>query len=278
MKLLRTIRLDPSDTFVFERAAEPGEWAVSGAFMFAELETDALEGKARAAFRSGFLGVASLGWSTLVQIVEAGEDERAALVETLAMQLQERLGAPDVATARAAAAVIDARVGSLGLRTKPEKAADLYVTPAGRASTDWADARGTSSIPFVGTAVLATGTVALNRKKLRGVLRELERRAFRSAATVSRSDQAAVGRAVCSALNQAIARAPGPLQHASAPLLLGAVTDRGQLAQVDYWLARTVVRAVTGDAGVKALRQVPYRRVREEWGLVSLEHARNTRA
>ena len=33
MKLLRTIRLDPSDTFVFERAAEPGEWAVSGAFM-----------------------------------------------------------------------------------------------------------------------------------------------------------------------------------------------------------------------------------------------------
>ena len=31
VKLLRTIRLDPSDTFVFERAAEPGEWAVSGA-------------------------------------------------------------------------------------------------------------------------------------------------------------------------------------------------------------------------------------------------------
>jgi len=34
MKLLRAIRLDPSDTFVFERVAEPGEWAVSGAFMF----------------------------------------------------------------------------------------------------------------------------------------------------------------------------------------------------------------------------------------------------
>ena len=34
VKLLRTIRLDPSDTFVFERAAEPGEWAVSGSFVF----------------------------------------------------------------------------------------------------------------------------------------------------------------------------------------------------------------------------------------------------
>ena len=32
-----------------------------------------LEGKARAAFRSGFLGIDSLGWSTLVQVVEASE-------------------------------------------------------------------------------------------------------------------------------------------------------------------------------------------------------------
>ena len=103
MKLLRTIRLDPSDTFVFERAADPGEWAVSGAFMFAHADPDALEGKSRAAFRGGFLGVNSLGWSTLAQIVEASEADRDALVETLARQLYERLGAPDLAAARAAA-------------------------------------------------------------------------------------------------------------------------------------------------------------------------------
>jgi hypothetical protein len=103
VKLIRTIRLDPSDTFVFERAAEPGEWAVSGGFVFFGADPDILSGKARAAFRSGFLGVASLGWSTLVQIVEASERERAALVDALAQRLVERFGAPDVATARAAA-------------------------------------------------------------------------------------------------------------------------------------------------------------------------------
>jgi Family of unknown function (DUF6505) len=103
MKLLRTIRLDPSDTFVFERAAEPGEWAVSGASMFANDDPDALHGKRRAAFRSGFLGVPSLGWSTLVQIVEANAEDRAALVEMLAQQLHARLGAPDMAVARTAA-------------------------------------------------------------------------------------------------------------------------------------------------------------------------------
>jgi hypothetical protein len=103
VKLLRTIRLDPSDTFVFERAAEPGEWAVSGAFMFWDRDPAVLEGKERAAFRGGFLGVASFGWSTLVQIVVAREQDRAALVAALARQLMERLGAPGHAEARVAA-------------------------------------------------------------------------------------------------------------------------------------------------------------------------------
>ena len=103
MKLLRTIRLDVSDTFVFEKAAEPGEWAVSGAFAFWDRDPSALEGKARSAFRGGFLGVASLGWSTLVQIVEASEDDRLAVIDTLAKQLVANFGAPTIADARAAA-------------------------------------------------------------------------------------------------------------------------------------------------------------------------------
>jgi hypothetical protein len=103
VKLIRTIRLDPSDTFVFERAAEPGEWAVSGAFVFWNDDVAKLEGKARSAFRGAFLGVESLGWSTLVQIVEASEADRAALVERLAQQLVAQFGAPDIGAARAAA-------------------------------------------------------------------------------------------------------------------------------------------------------------------------------
>ena len=103
MKLLRTIALDPSDTFVFDAAADPGEWAVSGAFRFCDQDPAKLAGKARAAFRSGFLGVKSWGWSTLTQIVPATEDDCRALIELLARQLVDRFGAPDVATARAAA-------------------------------------------------------------------------------------------------------------------------------------------------------------------------------
>lgn len=103
MKLLRTIALDRSDTFVFDVAAEPGDWAVSGAFRFCDRDPAKLSGNERSAFRSGFLGVRSWGWSTLAQIVHATEDDRRTLMELLANQLIERFGAPDLAAARLAA-------------------------------------------------------------------------------------------------------------------------------------------------------------------------------
>jgi hypothetical protein len=103
LKLLRTIALDPSDTFVFDVPAEPGDWAVSGAFRFCDRDPAKLSGKDRSAFRSGFLGVESWGWSTLAQIVQATDDDRRTLLELLARQLVEQCGAPDLATARLAA-------------------------------------------------------------------------------------------------------------------------------------------------------------------------------
>lgn len=103
MKLLRTIRLDPSDAFVFTRAAEPGEWAVAGTFLFWEQPLDGLIGKERAAFRSGLLGIESFGWSTLTTIVEVTEPEFEAAVERFAAQLVARCGAPSLEAARDAA-------------------------------------------------------------------------------------------------------------------------------------------------------------------------------
>jgi hypothetical protein len=95
--------MDSSDTFVFEKAAGPGEWAVSGAFAFTRLDPATLAGKARAAFRGGFLGLDSLGWSTLAQIVEASERDRLIATDMLTRHLVENFGAPDLATARPAA-------------------------------------------------------------------------------------------------------------------------------------------------------------------------------
>ena len=101
--LPRTIRLDPSDTVVFAHAAEPGEWAVPGTFIFAGRDPESLGRKEQVAFRSGFLGIDSFGYSTLVVVQQASPAEREAAIGRLARQLVEKLGAPDERTARPAA-------------------------------------------------------------------------------------------------------------------------------------------------------------------------------
>lgn len=102
-KLPRTLRLDPSDTVIFEQPAEPGEWAVPGSFEFWDEDPAALSGKRRQAFRGGFLGLASFGWSTLVEVAEVTAEQREAAIAALTTHIRSRHGAPDEATARRAA-------------------------------------------------------------------------------------------------------------------------------------------------------------------------------
>lgn len=96
MKLLRTVRFDASDTFVFERAAEPDEWAVSGAFAFAHLTASEVTGKSRQAFSNGFLGLASFGRSTFATVSEASTAECNTAEQALARHFFAAWGAPSL--------------------------------------------------------------------------------------------------------------------------------------------------------------------------------------
>lgn len=100
MKLARTIRFDDSDENVFERTAQPDEWAISGAFEFSNWSETDLTGKARQAFVNGWLGLESFGRSTFVAVAEITESEFARAVEDLARHFVEHFGAPDVDAAR----------------------------------------------------------------------------------------------------------------------------------------------------------------------------------
>ncbi|HET6519674.1 MAG TPA: DUF6505 family protein [Geminicoccaceae bacterium] len=99
MRLPRTIRFDDSDERVFERAAAPDEWAVSGAFAFADADPAAVTGGARQAFANGFLGTASFGWSTFVAVAGIAPDEFEQVVRALAAHFVARYGAPGIAAA-----------------------------------------------------------------------------------------------------------------------------------------------------------------------------------
>lgn len=100
MNLARVIRLDESDTEVYDPVAEPGEWAIPGTFAFSNWTEAELVGPARQAFAHGWLGLESFGRASVVAVAPITEAERDALVERLAWWFTEAWGAPHMDAAR----------------------------------------------------------------------------------------------------------------------------------------------------------------------------------
>ena len=182
---------------------------------------------------------------------------------------------PEAELAREAVRVSDAQLDALGLTVNEKKRRTLYLTPPGRPSVDWPEAAGSSGVPFLGTRISADGTIGLDEKKVRGLLRELDRRVQTTVRTLNGADPDRTGRAVCSVVNQALDPRSALTQENSAIALRRVVTDRQQLEQLDYWIARTVVKGLSGRRNARAFREIPYRKLRSEWGLISLVAARN---
>ncbi len=108
MKLAKTIQLDVSDSHVFERPAEVGEWAITGTFAFVDSDPAAWSGKQQLAFSAAWLGIGSFGYSTFVQVAALSTHEYEQAVRTLALHLAEFYNAPSrEAAARAARQEID---------------------------------------------------------------------------------------------------------------------------------------------------------------------------
>lgn len=112
-KLPRTIRMDASDVNVFDRAAEPGEWAVTGTFNFVDDMPDDMPRKRKLAFASGWLGVDSFGWSTLVQVAHADDEAYELVIRAVASHLFQDYGAPGMVEALDAARGVVDEVASL---------------------------------------------------------------------------------------------------------------------------------------------------------------------
>ena len=111
MKLARTIRLDVSDTNAFTAVAEPGEWAITGTFAFADIDPSALINKDKIEFREGWMGTETFGRSTFVQVTTIAQAHYEETVRRLAGHIFESYGAPGMIDAlKAARAEVDEMV------------------------------------------------------------------------------------------------------------------------------------------------------------------------
>lgn len=183
---------------------------------------------------------------------------------------------PEAAVVREAAATIDEHVERLGLSTQSDKDENFVLTGAGRPAAAWPDARPATSVGFLGAEVTAHGTIGLKTDKLRPFVRDLAARAKRANRAMSDRDEDARGRAVCAAVNESLdLRSTTSHQSTATNLIRRVVTDRGQLRDLDQRIAGAVRVALTGSDDVRVMRRLPNRKLRHDWGLISLEHARN---
>jgi len=159
----------------------------------------------------------------------------------------------------------------LELQANEKKTMKCFFNGAGKSEGSF---KGANYIEFLGLQIAFDGTAMLKNEKLRELYSNITIRAKATAAATAHYTPDERGRALCEMLNSVFDAEHG-MAHPIARLMTGVINDRKQLRQIDYWLARLVLQYALGEEGVKAFRSVPYRKIREEWHLRSLEYARN---
>ncbi|MCY4540895.1 MAG: DUF6505 family protein [Rhodobacteraceae bacterium] len=96
MKFSRAIHFDESDRNTYFNSARTGEWCIPGSFEFSNWSRIDLQGKARQAFASGWLGLETFGRVTFVAVTTIEPLEIDSLVRALARHFVEFYGAPTV--------------------------------------------------------------------------------------------------------------------------------------------------------------------------------------
>lgn len=180
---------------------------------------------------------------------------------------------PDARVAHEASEILDSELQSLRLSVNATKGLSLFFNGAGRSSPDqeW---QGTNRIPFLGCSVDFSGTIALSDEKCHDLMTDLKSRS--RAILKHTGDRCRTGQInlVCATVNEALE--PTSINpHKVAILLRNAVTDRNQLADLDYRVALMIAELLSGHRGPRAFRHVSIERLRTRHGLLSLLHQRN---
>ena len=175
---------------------------------------------------------------------------------------------------REAKATLEKILAERGLRPNEKKLRIYFWNGAPRASLAWAETTPARHIAFLGASIGFDATVALAPDKWRVLLRDVRDRIRRSAKLLEEEKTKKRARVLARIVNAAF-DVTSPLSLAHAPMTLDLVSDRGQLAELDYLLALWIAEAASGRRGPRAFREVPYRWLRTEAKLRSRVVARN---
>lgn len=177
----------------------------------------------------------------------------------------------DLKTFQQTVEVIDSILTTLSLRKNTVKTKAVFFNAAGREKDG---VKGSNVVEYLGMQLHFDGTAALIAEKQRDVLSDIQERLKLTASQIKTHPLEERGRLLCDVVNQALN--PGnAFVNPYAMALRKLVNHRGQLKDIDYQIARLVVKVLTGDSSVKQFRNIPIKKLRTDWHLVSLEYIRN---
>ena len=175
---------------------------------------------------------------------------------------------------REARSLLEAILARRGLEPNRKKLRILYWNGAARPAPGWPEALGVRDLPFLGAAVRFDGTIGLSSAKWTSLLRELHARIERTSRLLLADSPKTRAKILASVVNDAF-DVRSELCVREATLVIDLVSDRAQLAQLDYWVARWIAEAATRRHGPRAFRAVPWWWLRRSAKLASRVVARN---
>jgi hypothetical protein len=172
--------------------------------------------------------------------------------------------------------LLDKILAERGLEPSPTKMHVLYWNGAARPSLEWPEARPVAKVQFLGGCVGFDGTVSMSPAKWKLMLNDVRGRIRRTARLMPDETPEARAKVLARVVNEAFdLRSDLGLGHKQ--MISDLVSDRSQLAQLDYLLALWIAEAATGLAGARAFRRIGYRWLRRTAGLESRLVFRNRR-
>lgn len=160
---------------------------------------------------------------------------------------------------------------SLNLLCNEKKTRQFYLNGAARSKDG---IKGTSFIEFLGCQLHFKGTVALKDEKIKLFLQDIRARIVATLGATKGNSLEARGKMVSDIINQAT-KPHTIFANPQSAALMRVVSDRGQLRTLDKHIARMFIFELTKNPSIKQFRKFPYRMLRDQWRLKSLEYERN---
>jgi hypothetical protein len=175
-----------------------------------------------------------------------------------------------------ARAILERVLAERRLQPSPTKMHVLYWNGAARPSLEWPEARPVVRVQFLGGCVGFDGTVSMSPAKWKLMLHDVRARIRRTARLMPDETPEVRAKVLADVANEAFdLRSDLGLGHKE--MIADLVSDRRQLAQLDYLLALWIAEASTGARGPSAFRRIGYRWLRRSAGLASRVVFRNGR-